>query len=288
MIVGHGAASGGCPANPDPQTDASIWPCWDVAQRNDLGMRYLVRALAAAGFVAIAPDFNAAFTDGWGEPLETLRYGQVLDATLGELAKAQRGNERIGVPLRGRLDLARLGAAGHSRGGWQVLRWAEGRERRTGAADVAAGRGRVSALLLVQATYNEVEPAMTRNVPMTVIAGQCDGYIGLEPVRNYHRAVRDPKRVAPSFKVLLHRANHAFFNTTWTALGRDDGSRVDTPACRGARLAAGDQRGWLGPVAVDVFRQGFGISTAAWMRRGALFPQQLAGLPVSVNRLYPR
>ena len=29
---------------------------------------------------------NAAFTDGWGEPLETLRYGQVLDATLAGLA----------------------------------------------------------------------------------------------------------------------------------------------------------------------------------------------------------
>ena len=234
VIVGHGAAATGCPAKPDPQADASIWPCWDVAQRNDLGMRHLVRALAAAGFVAVAPDVNAAFTDGWGEPLETLRYGQVLDATAAELARANRGSASFGVPLRGRLDLSRLGAAGHSRGGWQVLRWAQPRERRTGTADVAAGRGRVSALLLVQGTYNEVEPASTRTVPMTVIVGQCDGDIGLQPARNYRRAESDPRRVAPIFKVLLHGANHAFFNTTWTALGRDDGAWAANtrPPCR--------------------------------------------------------
>jgi predicted dienelactone hydrolase len=290
VIVGHGAASGGCPANPNPQADASIWPCWEVAQRNDLGMRYLVRALAAAGFVAVTPDVNAAFTDGWGEPLENLRYQQVLDATMTQLAQANRGTASFGVPLRDRLDLSRLGAAGHSRGGWQVLRWAQLREGRTGAADVAAGRGRVSSLLLVQGTYNEVEPASTRTVPMTVIVGQCDGDIGLQPARNYRRAESDPRRVAPIFKVLLHGANHAFFNTTWTALGRDDGpwaARTRAP-CRDARLTAAEQRPWLGPIAVDVFRQGFGIATAPWMQRGAPFPRRLAGLRVEVNRLYPR
>jgi dienelactone hydrolase len=290
VIVGHGAASTGCPMNENPMADASIWPCWDVVQRNDLGMRHLVRALAAAGFVAVAPDVNAAFTDGWGEPLETLRYGQVLDATTAQLARANTGSASFGVPLRGRVDLSRLGAAGHSRGGWQVLRWAQLREGRTGTADVAAGRGRVSALLLVQATYNEVEPASTRTVPMTVIIGQCDGDIGLQPARNYRRAESDPRRVAPIFKLLLHGANHAFFNTTWTALGRDDGpwaARTRAP-CRDARLTAAEQRPWLGPIAVEVFRQGFGIATAPWMQRGAPFPHRLAGLRVEVNRLYPR
>ncbi|MGL6279473.1 MAG: hypothetical protein ACRC50_07970, partial [Gaiella sp.] len=290
VVVGHGAAETGCPANPDPQTDAGTWPCWDVAQRNDLGLRYLVRALAAQGFVAITPDLNAAFTDAWGEPQENLRYGQVLDATLAELAKANRAGTRFGVSLRGRLDLSRLGAAGHSRGGWQVLRWAQLRERRTGAADVAAGRGRVSALLLVQGTYNEVEPASTRTVPTTVIVGQCDGDVGLQPARNYRRAENDPRRVAPIFKVLLKGANHAFFNTTWTGLGRDDGpwAARTRAACRDGRLTAAEQRPWLGPIAVDVFRQGFGIATAPWMRRAAPFPQRLGGLRVAVNRLYPR
>lgn len=288
VIVGHGAAGTGCPMNENPLADASVWPCWDVARRNDLGMRYLVRALAARGFVAVAADFNAAFTDGWGEPLENLRYGQVLDATVSGLAQANRGGTRFGVPLRGKLDLARLGAAGHSRGGWQVQHWAEQRMGRTGAADVAAGRGRVSALLLIQATYNEVEPSTPSSVPLTVIVGQCDGDVGFEPSRNYLRATRDATRSAPVFKVLLHGANHAFFNTTWTGRGRDDGQWVETPACQRGRLTADQQRPWLGPVAADVFRQGFGISTAPWMRRGAPFPDRLAGLSVAVNRLYPR
>ena len=44
------------------------WPCDpEVEQPNYRGFTYLVEALAAEGFVAIAPNFNAENTFGFGE-----------------------------------------------------------------------------------------------------------------------------------------------------------------------------------------------------------------------------
>lgn len=286
VVIAHGAADTGCPAK--PSGDANQWPCWGLEQRNDLGFRYLARELAARGFLAIAPDVNAAFTDGWGEPLETFRYGQVLAATVAQLARANRGGREFGRSVEGKVDLARLGVLGHSRGGPQVMRWASERAVNTSPTEIASGRGRVSAILLLEPTSGEPEPATPPDVPLTVVLGQCDGDVGLQGNRWYQEAIRGRVRRAPAFKAILKGANHAFFNTTWTAKGQDDGRNATNRACRGKRLSAPKQQEWLGPVAADAFRQSFGGKTAPWMRRGAPFPHRLAGLQVAVDRLYPR
>ena len=49
VVVGHGSHGDGCPG------EFGDWPCFGVEQRNDLGLRYLVRQLARVGFVAVAP-----------------------------------------------------------------------------------------------------------------------------------------------------------------------------------------------------------------------------------------
>jgi hypothetical protein len=87
VVVGHGAHGDGCPG------EFGDWPCFGVEQRNDLGLRYLVRQLARAGFVAVAPDVNASFTGGFGETQdhEYRRYAEVVDATLDALRTSSAG-----------------------------------------------------------------------------------------------------------------------------------------------------------------------------------------------------
>ncbi len=60
VLVAHGAHGDNCPG------EYGTWPCFAREQRNDLGLRYLVKALARVGFVAFAPDLNAAHTGGLG------------------------------------------------------------------------------------------------------------------------------------------------------------------------------------------------------------------------------
>ena len=87
---------------------------------------------------------------------------------------------------------------------------------------------RVSTLLLVEPTFDTVDPARPPDVPLTVVLGQCDGDVGLDGARYYRDATRDRSRRAPDFKVLL-LANHAFFNATWSARGQDDGPSAANP-----------------------------------------------------------
>ena len=61
VIVAHGRDGDGCPID---EQDFPTWPCFATEQRNDLGLRHGVRALAERGFVAIAPNLNGAFTAG--------------------------------------------------------------------------------------------------------------------------------------------------------------------------------------------------------------------------------
>ena len=65
VLVLHGRHGTGCP--PD-RFDGATWPCFTArtTQRSRAG--HVVATFTRRGFVALAPDLNAAFTDGWGEP----------------------------------------------------------------------------------------------------------------------------------------------------------------------------------------------------------------------------
>ncbi len=141
VLVAHGSHGDGCPGGP---FDTETWACWGRMQRNDLGLRHVVKELARNGFVAVAPDFNAAFTGGWDEPDATLRWSQVADAVMKRVARAHQGGvNRFGVPLRGKVDFTRFGVLGHSRSGPLSQNWAWLRRTRTSSAEVATGHGPV-------------------------------------------------------------------------------------------------------------------------------------------------
>lgn len=123
---------------------------------------------------------------------------------------------------------------------------------------------------------------------MTIVISQCDGDVGPAGRFIYGQATSDPRRTAPTFKVVLERANHGFYNQTIGVPRRDDGVFIEgRPECEN-RLRPAVQRGWIRSLAVDAFKQGLQSSTPEWMARGTPFVRELYGLRVAVARRYPR
>ncbi|MGL6279413.1 MAG: hypothetical protein ACRC50_07660 [Gaiella sp.] len=235
VVVAHGAHGDNCPG------EFGTWPCFAREQRNDLGLRYLVKALARAGFVAFAPDLNAAHTGGWGELTdgEELRFGQVVDATLKELERGSNGaSTRFRIPLRGKADLSVLGLFGHSRGGMNVLDWGKGNPA-------------VGAVFLLAPFHDPA--SRVGDVPATVSLGTCDGDTGLTGAK-YFAALPGTTRSAPAYKLTLVGANHSFYNQTLVRLRAND-APAGRPGCRaGQQLRARAQQAWLARVVTDHLR----------------------------------
>lgn len=267
ILVAHGAHGDNCPG------EFGEWPCFKQEQRNDLGFRYLVKALARKGFVAFAPDLNAAHTGGWGEGTsgENARFAQVVDATLAELAKAAKGvTTRFGLPLRGKVDMGKLGVLGHSRGGMNVLVWSKGKTA-------------VRSVYLLAPFHDPA--ARIGNVPATVSLGTCDGDTGLTGAK-YFTALRGDARAKPAYLLTLVGANHNFYNQTLVRLAKDD-LPVGRAGCgAGERLGAKEQQAWLARVAVDHFTVSMLEATEpAWM--SASPPQVVHRQRVAVRRIVP-
>ena len=266
IVVAHGAHGDNCPG------EFGTWPCWKVEKRNDLGFRYLVRSLARAGFVAVAPDLNAAHTGGWGEGTarEGLRFSQVVDATLAELARANRGGgSRFGIALKGKLDLASLGLLGHSRGGMNVLDWSRGKKA-------------VQSVFLLAPFHDPAK--RIGNVPTTLLLGTCDGDTRLEGAK-YFAALRGKARTAPAYQVKVAGANHNYYNQTLVREKADDAAGSTKPGCGQAdRMSASAQQTFLTRLTRDHFRVAqLGANQAAWMKPPS--PKQLYGEEVTVQRI---
>jgi hypothetical protein len=85
VLIIHGTHHG-CP---EQEGGVDRWPCDpEVEQPNYQGFGYLVEALAAEGYVAIAPNFNAENTFGFGEGTPGERLSQLLELHMGALAEA--------------------------------------------------------------------------------------------------------------------------------------------------------------------------------------------------------
>ena len=139
VVILHGNHPG-CPVD---EMGVDRWPCdHAVEQPNYRGFEYLVRQLAAQGYVALSININAENTFGFGEPTPGERLGQLLDHHLQALAAATAGGPNdFGVELAGRADVSRLALFGHSRGGEAAFSWRTARTWRQPAGDTAQWPG---------------------------------------------------------------------------------------------------------------------------------------------------
>jgi len=249
VLILHGTHPG-CPVN-DMGVDA--WPCDPLVERdNYAGFEYLVRELAARGYVALAPNINAENTFGFGEPVAGERVLQLVDLHLSALAEAAAGGENnFGVDLNGVADLEQLTLMGHSRGAdmvnWLAGDFAGGPNLAAPDAFAAHGYGPVNGLLLIAPAVALFGSEGTA-VPLAAIISACDGDVIDGAGQDFYEQVRlDEGSTAPATSVMLAAANHNGFNTT---LGGDGFAPTDRPDCQ-TLLEPETQRQFLVDYAAD-------------------------------------
>jgi dienelactone hydrolase len=212
VLVMHGTHPG-CPTTGTGNIDP--WPCApEDEQPNYRGFAWLVRQLAAQGYVALSINLNAEHTFGFGEAPTNMRLPQIIDLHLKALAEANAGGaNNFGVPLQNRADLRRLALIGHSRGGdsayWLV------RDGGLAAPDAfeKLGYGPVAGVLLVAPAVASDLPTYAP-VPMAIVLPACDGDVVNQDGQFFLETARLAE--TPSQRVMsvwLERANHNHFNT---------------------------------------------------------------------------
>lgn len=285
MII-HGTHPG-CPLD---EMGVDRWPCDpEVEQRNYSGFAYLVEALAQQGYVALAPNFNAEHTFGFGEPVPGERLEQVFDLTMQALAEAAAGGANgFAVDLAGRADLSHLALLGHSRGGEAGVGLANSPELRA----ASRGYGPVAGVLLIAGASTFLDPWTSVSAPLATILSACDGDVTDQTGQFFFEGPRlAPDQAAWAASVWLERANHNGFNTL---LPGDMIVQRDRPDCN-PLLDGEAQRAWLADYSVDFLtvlfaedpalveeakaRLGLDVTTAA--------PADLYGLPARVAYLAP-
>ncbi|BCX04044.1 MAG: hypothetical protein KatS3mg053_1982 [Candidatus Roseilinea sp.] len=287
ILIFHDA-HGGCPRDTSiAELALERWPCKPHEERrNDAGMVYLARALAARGYVAVVPNLNAVYAAAYGSVgPELQRYPAVLDAHLGGLVAANRRRvEAFDISLVGKLDFARIGIVAHGHGALLAMQSARARQGRprSNSAD-----GPLAAVLLVAPLYSLEGDA---DAPLGVILPACDGSVPDLSGQGYYedaRLARDRRHFASS--VYLIGANHNAFNE----VAPQDAFEVPTPVtgcqANSARLAPHHQRDFLARYAPDFFDAAMSAPTAslngAPASRAGLnpldpAPASLYGLPV--------
>lgn len=210
VLILHGNHHG-CPTD---EMGVDRWPCDPgVEQPNYRGFSYLVRALAARGYVALSMNINAENTFGFGEPVPGERLRQLVDVHLGALAAAAAGGSNdFGVDLAGRADVGRLALVGHSQGGEESLRLARQLHDEGGAAE-SLSYGPASGVLLLASTATAVEPAGGSPVPMAIVLPNCDGDVISQEGQHFYEAARlAPQQAEWATSAWLARGNHNYFN----------------------------------------------------------------------------
>jgi dienelactone hydrolase len=247
----HGAHTG-CPTQVNESgVTVEEWPCApDTEQRNDAGLAYLAEALAARGYVAIAPNLNAVYAAAYGAVTPDLRRAPaVLDAHVQLLIAANKTvTTALGINLQGRLDLNRIAMLGHSHGALVAMESARARtERRRRVPE--AGAPLFGALLVAPlfAAGGDVD------LPLGVVLPSCDGETpALNGQAFYEEARLRAGRNAFAASIYVQGGNHNSFNAAATV---DDAMNVaNVPGCSEAHLLTpAAQQQFLAQYAADFF-----------------------------------
>jgi hypothetical protein len=232
----------GCPG--DAASGEAIWPCNEEAEQpNYQGFEYLVRELAAQGYLTLAVNVNAEYSPALGEARPGSRLDTIIDWHLMKVVEAgQGGKNDFGVDLYGRVDPRRLIWIGHGQGGALAAQIINERQLAEGQGAVY---GPVLGLLQIAPTASSAAQTDPPDLPIDLLLAGCDGQdLSLSGHRVFEAAREDGnpssgrERQAPAASVLLQWANHNDFNAVAIP---DMGASQIRPECRLGNLPPPDQ-----------------------------------------------
>ena len=221
-----------------------------------------------------------------GEPFTPRTWmdlrSKIVDAQLRRLVRAGTGETGeavdFGVSLAGRVDPARVGLVGHSRGGEGVV-W---------AATMPGPRPYRIAAVLALAPVNFFRRVVP-DVPFAVVLPYCDYDVSDLQGAWFFDDARGLRRTQPLWQAVVFGANHNFFNRVWgDETGWGEGGETDpcSPSRIGrTRLSREEQEEVGAEIAVRFLRgalegdpelaQPLGLGDAA--------PWELAGAAVAIS-----
>jgi dienelactone hydrolase len=286
VVILHGNHPG-CPVPEGDTVDR--WPCDPEVERpNYRGFDYLVRRLAAEGYVALSININADNTFGFGEPVPLERLGQLVDLHLKTLGVATSGGANdFGVELEGRADMSRLAFIGHSQGG-EYAYWLT-QEAGLDAPDstVNLGYGPVYGVLMIAPSANWGGASGVR-LPLAIILPACDNDVMNQEGQLFYEIARlDREQNDWASSIWLEGANHNYFNST---LADEAVTRPGRPDCE-PLMPPETQRDFLSQYAIDflakIFNQDPGLAAQLGMDFRAQAPDELYGQAARIAALAP-
>jgi hypothetical protein len=239
----------------------------------------LLDALAARGYLAVAPSLNGAYTSlydlGEGsldekQPRVDERMTAIIAAHLARLEAAGRGEAVFagGLDLSGKVDTTRLVTVAHSTSGIAANGLA-----RDGALPIRAQ--------VLLAAMNFEGTGETADVPTAVVLSACDGDRPDLPAQIYYESARNASRANPLFSAMLEGANHNFYNQELARQGIDDGQFTRNPTCALARVSDEEQQAFLAALAGTFFDAALlGADGHVWLDITEPVAAELFGQPV--------
>ncbi|MDR1319957.1 MAG: dienelactone hydrolase family protein [Gracilibacteraceae bacterium] len=178
------------------------------------GYDYLVKQLAAQGYVAMSFNINVEYTFDYGESVDYGWAYEIYKQHLAKIESSSAGEDAgYGVDLEGKVDTGDLHLMGHSRGG-QIAEVIARREK-------SEGKNRIHSLFCIAPPPMGIFAEPLPDVPTGVVISEFDEDVAGSGQKIFDEIQKTPGRKCPAAIVYLRGANHAFFCRSF-ARGDDD------------------------------------------------------------------